>query len=378
MRIAMIGCKGIPAASALGGGIETHVEELATRLVARGHEVMVYVRPYANPERKTSWRGVELITLPSLQSKHLDAITHTFFASLHVLSQKVDIVHYHGVGPSTLAWIPRLFKWSSRVVVTFHSRDRFHEKWNWFARAYLAFGEWTSVTFPHRTIAVSHIIQLFVQRMYGARRVEYIPNGVEVVKKLPGTEFVKAVGLETGGYFFTLSRIQPHKAIDDAIRAFAGVETDKKLVIIGSPNGAGDEEYFQELKRLAVHDGRVILLGRKTGVELHQLMSHSYAMIHPSRHEGLSVAILEAMSFAKLVIMSDIPENRELVDHSGIAYKVGDIKELRETLQWVVNDPELVKERGLRAQTSIQKLYSWDSVVLRTEQLYFSLFPKSV
>ena len=374
MRIAMIGCKGIPAASALGGGIETHVEELATRLVARGHEVTVYVRPYANPEKKTSFRGVQLVTLPTLRSKHLDAITHTLFASLHVVTQKVDVVHYHGVGPSTLAWIPRLFKWGSRVVVTFHARDRFHEKWSWFAQSYPAFGEWTAVTFPHATIAVSHIIQLFVQRMYGANGVTYIPNGVEIVKKTPGTEFLKANGLESGNYFFTLSRITQGKAIDDAIKAFAGLATDKKLVVIGAP-GVQDIQYFQELKRLAATDGRIIFVGRKTGVELHQLMAHSYAMIHPSRHEGLSVAILEAMSYAKLVVMSDIPENRELVDHSGIAYKVGNIKELTETLQWLVNDAELVKDRGARAQTSIQKLYSWESVVLRTEQLYFSLFP---
>src|SRR5260221_7652987 len=149
MRIAMIGCKGIPASSAFGGGIETHVEELSTRLAERGHRVTVYVRPYANAEKKKSWKGVRLVTLPTIREKSLDAITHTLISTIHVLFQRVDIIHYHGVGPSTLAWIPRIFKPSARVVVTFHSRDRFHEKWGAFARAYLAYGEWTAVTFPH-------------------------------------------------------------------------------------------------------------------------------------------------------------------------------------------------------------------------------------
>lgn len=79
MRIAMIGCKGIPAAEAQGGGIEFHVQELATRLRDRGHDVTVYVRPYANPKRLTSWNRIRLVTLPSVHRKNLDAITHTFF-----------------------------------------------------------------------------------------------------------------------------------------------------------------------------------------------------------------------------------------------------------------------------------------------------------
>lgn len=372
MRIAMIGCKGIPAAQALGGGIETHVEELATRLAARGHHVTVYVRPYANPERLKSWKGVKLVTLRTIRSKNLDAITHTLLASLHILFRKVDIIHYHAVGPSTLAWIPRVFKWRTKVVVTFHSRDRFHEKWGSFARAYLAFGEWTAVTYPHATIVVSHVLQLFARRMYGAKHLHYIPNGVEIPKLHPGSDLLPRFGLEEGKYFYTLSRLMPLKAIEDAIEAFYGLETDKRLAIIGAAT-IDDEEYYQKLREMASRDGRVVLLGHRSGRELDQLIANSYAMIHPSRTEGLSIAILEAMSHAKLVVMSDIPENREVVDHSGIAYKVGDVKALRETLQWLVSDGELVAERGKRAREVIERLYSWNSVVDRVEKLYQSL-----
>ncbi len=375
MRISMIGCKGIPADQALGGGIETHVEELATRLAARGHHVTVYVRPYANPEHLKTWKGVKLVTLPTIQSKNLDAITHTLISTLHVLFQKADIIHYHAVGPSTLAWIPRVFKWKSKVVVTFHSRDRFHEKWGTFARAYLTYGEWTALTFPHATIAVSHVLQLFAKRMYGATHVYYIPSGVEIPKLHPGSELLAAFGLEPGKYFYTLSRIMPLKAIEDAIEAFYGVETEKRLAIIGAP--MSDElEYYEKLKELAARDGRVILLGRRSGRELDQLIANSYAMIHPSRTEGLSIAILEAMSHGKLVVMSDIPENRELVDHSGIAYKVGDVQALREILQWLVSDSKLVEERGHRAREVIERQYSWNSVVSRVEALYESLLAK--
>lgn len=375
MRIAMIGCKGIPASQALGGGIETHVEELATRLVARGHHVAVYVRPYANPEKKRVWNGVKLVTLPSFRRKNFDAITHTFLASVHVLFQRADIIHYHGVGPSTLSWIPRIFKPWAKVVVTFHGRDRFHEKWGWFARTYLAFGEWTAVSFPHATIAVSHVLQLFARRMYGTDAIRYIPSGVGIPSLHPGTDILPQFGLQPGKYFYTLSRLLPVKAIEDAIEAFGGVETDMRLVIIGEPP-LDEQRYYEHLKELAARDGRVILVGRRIGRELEQLIVNAYAMIHPSRVEGLSLAILEAMSRGKLVVMSDIPENRELVDHSGIAFKVGDILALRDTLQWLVTDPEIVAERGERARDVVKLRYTWDSVVVRVEELYESLLQK--
>ncbi|MDQ7814844.1 MAG: glycosyltransferase family 4 protein [Patescibacteria group bacterium] len=369
----MIGAKGIPAATSQGGGIETHVEELATRLVSLGHEVSVYVRPYANPRRIKSFKGVELITLPTVKRKNLDALVHTFFATLHVLFKPADVIHYHGVGPSTLAWIPRLLKRKTKIVVTFHSRDRFHEKWRWFAKAYLAFGEWTAVFFPHTTVATSHSIQLFCRNKFN-KHVWYIPNGVDIPKKLPGLDELKKFGLESGGYFFTLSRFIPHKAIEDAIIAFKSVLTDKKLLIIGfAGDNSAEQRYEKKLKAAALGDDRIIFSGRQTGETLKQLIANSYAMIHPSRSEGLSVSVLEAMSFAKLVIMSDIPENLELIDHSGVSYKSGDIGGLKNALDYVLADPKMTEERGKRARESAIRLFSWDSVVSRTEAVYAAL-----
>jgi len=145
-----------------------------------------------------------------------------------------------------------------------------------------------------------------------------------------------------------------------------------RFAIIGS--ATPDEiEYEMMLKNLAHKDPRVIFLGRRVGIELAQLIANGYAMVHPSRSEGLSVAVLEGMSYGKVVVMSDIPENLELVDHSGVSFAVGDLKALQDALAWVISDPMLVKTRGHRAREVVRRLYSWDSVVERTEALYFSL-----
>ena len=365
----MIGAKGLPGLQPVGGGVETHVENLALHLMALGHKVTVYVRPYANPLGKKEWNGIKLVTLPSWFRKNFDTITHVFLSSIHALTEPYDVIHYHGVGPSTLCWIPRLFKRRARVIVTFHSRDQFHEKWSLIARMFLALGEWTAVRLPHATIAVSHAIKLFCDMTFKSRTVYYIPNGVDIPTSHPGTSELKRFGLQPGKYFLHLARLMPLKAQDQTIRAFRTLQTDDRLVLTGSAmfDEAGYAEYLKQLSR---HDPRIVFTGYQTGINLKQLIAHCRAIIHPSRTEGLSVAILEAMSYGRFVIMSDIPQNLELIDHSGVAVPVGDVPALASAMQWALDNPALTEERGERAKEIIGRLYSWESVARRIAKVY--------
>jgi glycosyltransferase involved in cell wall biosynthesis len=370
MRIAMIGCKGVPATMAFGGGVERHVEQLAPRLVKLGHDVAVYVRPYTNPRRRKTWNGCRLVTVPAIRQKHVETISHVFLSTLHAVRRNYDVIHYHGVGPSTVAWIVRLLAPRTKVIVTFHSRDRFHEKWNVIGRAYLAWGEWTAVNFPHRTIAVSHVIQKFCGHMYGKKPI-FIPNGIEPPRKHIATDEIEKMGLRPDGYFLGLGRLVPHKAFDVALDAFLTVPTGLDFAIAGDPGY--DERYAERLYAMAERDERIKMLGFRTGRELEQLLAHCRALVHPSRSEGLSVAVLEAMSHGKVVIMSNIPENLELVDHSGIAFPVNDVARLRDTLAWLSEDTEILRERGERARAMVVRDYNWDSIAKKTDRVYRDL-----
>ena len=371
MRIYMIGAKGFPATQVLGsGGIERHVEEVATRLAARGHQVFVYVRAHsADPARK-SFCGVNIVRLPSFRSKNLGTISHVLLATLHVLFQSADIVHYHGVGPATLSIVPRLFKWSTRTVVTFHSRDRFDPKWSRFARMYLAYGEWAATHFPHVTLVTSHVLQVYCRKMFH-RETTYFPNGATIPRRV-GSEVLASFCLTSGDYFLCVGRLVPNKAYDVAIEAFSKSTTSKKLVIVGDAVYA--DAYVERLEHLASKDGRVKLVGYQTGAALAQLYAHCYAFIHPSRSEGLSASVIEAMANGRLVIMSDIQENLELIDHSGIAFPVDDRHALTRTLDWIVTDSEIVARRGERAREIVRQRYSWDVLVKRLEKAYRMAF----
>ena len=362
MKISMIGLKDLPL-NAASGGIERHVDELSSRLVKLGHAVTCYVRASTGP---SSYNGITLKRLPFINTRSLATLSHTLLASIAVLFTDADVVHYHGVGPATLAWIPRLFKPRAKVIVTFHSLDRFHQKWGPIARAYLRFGEWAAVTYPHATIAVSHSIQRYCKEQFGAEAV-YIPNGAKLTP-YPGDDLLAQWGLVREGYFLMVTRLVRQKGVQYLIEAFDGFEKEKKLVIVGA--GDPHDPYVEELRRMSEGNSAIIFTGFLGRREIDQLNANAYLYVHPSEAEGLSVSILEAMAAGRAVLVSDIPENVESIDHSGLTFVNTNVADLRAMIRELLNHPELVAERGARAANWIRQEYDWDAIAKKTASLY--------
>jgi glycosyltransferase involved in cell wall biosynthesis len=369
LRIYFLGQKGIPKKGELGGGIETHVEELAARMAGQGHKVFAYVRPWFLDKPRAKFKGVTLIRKWTIKSKNLEAILHTFICTLDVIKRDVDIIHYHGVGPSTLAWIPRLFKPKAKVVVTFHSQDRFHKKWRLFARLYLAWGEWTACKFTHETIVVSHNLAVYCRRRFNEQKV-YIPNGVKssIVKK---SNELEQFGLRPNNYFLVVARLVQHKGIHYLIQAYQGLRTKKKLVIVGAPSFSS--QYLKFLEALAEGNRNIIFTGYRSGDTLKQLFAHAYVYVHPSESEGLSITILEAMSYGNCVLISDIPENMETIDHSGFSFRSGNVTDLRKKMRHLLDNPSEVSNKGVRAKKFIKDNFNWEEIVANTVKLYRDL-----
>lgn len=369
MRIAFIGQKGVGIGEK-GGGIETHVTALATGLVERGHEVTVYARRrYGVPRHLPE--GVRVRFAPTIYRKNLETIVHTFFSTLDALIRPYDIIHYHGVGPATLAWLPRLLRPGVRVVATFHAQDRLHAKWGKFARTYLHFGEWAACRFPHATIAISHVFQVEMRRAYG-REATYIPNGA-TVSTVTDDDFVRRYGLVSGRYILNVSRFVPNKGQLLLVQAYKALKAQGRtaglpLVLVGAPSYT--EEYMRAVREAADADADIRFLGFQSGEPLRQLFAHAYLFVLPSFYEGLSLTVLEAMSFGTPVLVSDIPENVEAIKHAGFSFRNGDQDDLAEKLGELIRHPPLVEQAGVQARETIAKHFSWDAIVDRTDALY--------
>lgn len=372
MRIAMIGQKGF-AVGSRGGGVEQHVTQLATRLADAGHDVIVYARSRYG---ESTDERVHIRYLPTIYRKNIEAILHTFLCSIDALFKPYDIIHYHGVGPATLSWIPRLFNRRARTVVTFHSQDRFHKKWSMFARLYLLFGEWAAVWFPHTTIAVSHFIQVYARTKL-RKQINYIPNGAEPEMVFASNE-LKQFGLSPDGYLLSVSRLEPHKGQWYLIEAFRRLELSHpkllegiQLVIVGSASYGS--EYEAKLKRQALGSSNILFLGFQKGETLKQLFAHARMFIHASEAEGLPVVVLEAMGYGAPVLVSDIPENLEVIHHTGFTFENKNVSDLEDQIRTLVNDHVALETAGVASQHVIKEKFSWNIVAMKTEQIYRSL-----
>lgn len=370
MKIAMIGQKGIPARD---GGIERHVEELSAELSKRGHEVLVFCRSwYVWPIR--DYRGVRCIKTPTISTKHLDAIVHTFFSIIKAAQEKVDVFHIHGVGPAILSWLPKLLRPSARVIVTFHSIDRHNEKWGRIARMALALGERAAVTFPDATIAVSKTLEAYCRMSHGIN-AKYIPNGAQIPQEDADSTIVTAFGLEPGKYLMMCSRLIRLKAAHTLIEAWKQLCSEHpeltsnfKLAIVGG--SARTDDYVKSLCDMAKTDDSIVMTGTQTGSTLHALFLNSYACVHPSEVEGLPIAMLEGMSYGKCVLGSDIPGNMELLEQHGLTFRRGNIEDLKKQLVYILNNPELIREIGKLSRAHIAKHYDWKDIAETTEYLY--------
>ncbi len=359
----MIGQKGMMSPN--GGGIERHVTEISTRLAELGHTVTVYRR---------SWypKDAISISLPSIPTKHLDTITHTFLATIHTLWRiRPEIIHYHGVGPALISWLPRLFSPRTKIITTFHCIDRAHEKWGVLARAFLMLGEWMAVIFAHETIVVSKTLETYVHTRY-RQTPTYIPNGATLLTHT-STNALHHIGLESQSYILSVTRLIPHKGTLELISAWLALSTEarreKKLVIAG--NGYHTDAYVHTLKKLAENDPDILFTGAQSGDTLRALYTHAYAFVHPSRSEGMPIAVLEAMGAGLPVLISDIPEHRELGSDPTHLVPLYHSNALLLALSRLIQEnPARLKESGENNRLRAAAAYNWEHIVRDIALLY--------
>lgn len=371
IKVAMIGQKGMPAQF---GGVETHVQELAVRLANQPQlDVIAYTRPWYTSKLLKRHKGVRLVSLPSVRSKHLDAITHTFVSILHAaFIERADVIHIHAVGPALLTGLARLVRPQAKVVVTFHCIDRQHQKWGSFAKLMLWLGELQAAWFAHSVISVSKTLQSYMYEVYG-RQSTYVPNGVPVNPIIHADLITKEFGLKKDGYIVAVARIVRHKGFHHLIKAYNMLDTDKKLVIVGG--SAHDEVYERELQELADGNSHIIFTGNQTGQSLQELFSNAYAYVLPSESEGLPISLLEAASYGRALIASDIPANAEVAAGIGYLFKNTNVADLAHKMQYAIDHPDEMLFAGKSAKEHVVKNYDWSEITKETTGVYLESKP---
>lgn len=359
MKIAMIGHKRIPGRE---GGIEVVVEELSTRMAALGNKVVVYNRSSKTIKKRKAYKGVRLITIPTIETKSLDAVVYSFFASIHSLFGHYDVIHYHGIGPSAFLFIPHLF--GIRTVVTVHGLNYKTPKWKGFGAKFMLFGEKISAKYADEVIVLSKEQQNYFWNKY-KRKTTYIPNGVTLLPSISPDIIKRKYGLDKDGYILFLSRLVPGKGVEYLIRAYKQIKTDLPLIIAGDAPFVSD--FIKNIKEEAADDNRIRFIGFVEGAEIQELYSNAKLFVFPSEAEGMPICLLEAMSYNTPCLVSDIPENVEVGKQFVTTFQNKNTDDLRNKLESILFTPSNEKKES---RTFVQENYDWNTVVSKTLSRY--------
>lgn len=364
MKIVVTGTRGIPNVM---GGVETHCEELFPRIASKGEEVTVIRRSSYINDSLTEWNGVKLVDIATPKKKSFEAIVHTFRAINEAKRLGADVLHIHAIGPAMLTPYARLL--GMKVVFTHHGPDYDREKWGRVAKTVLKLGERMGCRFANEVIVISDVIKNLIARKYGrTEHVHLIYNGVPSPDMCDFPEYFEELGIEKGKYILGMCRFVPEKNLHHLVEAFTRLKGEGvngiKLVLAGDTDF--EDEYSLGLKEMARKNG-VVLTGFIKGRKLHSLLTNCCCYCLPSSHEGLPIALLEAMSYKVPVVVSDIPANLEVGLPKEDYFPCGDVDALAKRLQEVATKPVQTIDYDMGK-------YDWDRIANQVNDVYQSLF----
>ncbi len=374
MKIAVIGAKGLPPKQ---GGIEHYCAEVYPRMANCGHTIDLFAR---SSYTSLPWfyrynhQGVQVITVPSLRFRGLDALSNAAVGSLVALLSQYDVVHFHALGPALFSCIPRLRR-STKVVVSCQGLDWHRNKWGHWPRRIIRLGERTSVRYAHRLIVVSEALQAYFQDTYG-RETVYIPNApAAYADSDPTFAYAQSLGLAPGKYMIFVGRLVPEKRPELLIRAFHRLNPSGwKLVLVG---GSSDTlNFYRQLQQWSSYNANIILTGELRGSRLAELVRGAGLFVLPSDVEGLPLAMLEAMLEGIPIVASDIPPHCQLLEGGqGVLFQKDNLSSLIEALNWAIQCPSQMQVMAARARQHVLQYYTWDQITTDTLSLYASLHP---
>lgn len=366
MKIVVTGTRGIPNVM---GGVETHCEELFPRIAAMGEDVTVIRRKSYVGDGLKEWKGVKLVDIEAPKKKSFEAIIHTYRAINKAKKLGADILHIHAIGPALL--VPYAKMLGMKVVFTHHGPDYDRDKWGRAAKAVLKLGERMGCMFADDVIVISDVIRNLIKDKYGrTKNVHLIYNGVSEPEICDYPEYFKELGIEKGKYVLGMCRFVPEKNLHHLVEAFRRINNEKlkskdgddiKLVLAGDTDF--EDDYSRGLKEMARKNG-VVLTGFIKGRKLHSLLTNCMCCCLPSSHEGLPIALLEAMSYGVKVVVSDIPANLEVGLDRSDYFHLGNINELAEKLKGVI------KQGRIHVGYDMTK-YDWDKIARQVMDVYY-------
>lgn len=351
--ISIIGSRGYPI---VYSGYETFVKELAERLVTQGITVTVYCHKNLFTDRPKTLDGIRLVYIPTIQSKILSQLIHSFFSMTHACLGKSDLILAVNAANGPWGLIARIF--NKKTAINVDGLEWLRPKWKGLGAKYFKMAAWLSTRLYNRIITdAEEMRQVYLQEFncdstviaYGAN-IRYSQN----------PNLIQQFGLETESYYLIVGRLIPDNNADLILDGFLKTNSSKKLVIVGDV--PYQDTYANKMKSSA--SDSVIFTGYVTDAAiLAELYHHCYAYLHGHEFGGTNPTMLKAMAYGCAILALDTVFNQEMLDNGvfGQFFQKNPLS-VSEKLAEAEKSPEIMQLLRNNSRNGLTKKYQWDSI----------------
>lgn len=357
MKIVFIGGRDIHKI----GGIENYMYNLSSHLIKEGHTPIVFCESDRNEEE--DFEGIKVIYIKGPKSALLCKPYVGLIATLKAiyLIKDISIIHYNAWPPSLWSFIPRLLGIPS--LMQGHGFEWKRTKYSRFQQRIMKFMEKiTAKTNQHLIMCSEEQTEYF--KKYYHRNPTTIPTAINLPDSTSeiSIEYLRRYGIIPKKYFLFLARLVKDKNPDSLIQAFSSIHNaDFQLVIAG--DNPADTNYTNYIKSLAKDNPKIIFTGAVYGKDKESLLKYAYTFCIPSTIEGLSISLLEAMSYKIPIMASDIEANKEVLDPDCAIWHIPeDLKTIKEAFVNCINSVGKFSNMTEQNYNKIKNRYTWEHV----------------
>lgn len=352
MKIVFIGGRDIYSL----GGIESYMYNLSKQLVDKGYSPVVYCESDHN--EVIYKHGVKIIYLKGFKSNILCKPLVGFKATIRTLLREKDVylIHYNAWPPSIWSFIPRIF--GIKTLLQEHGFEWKHTKYSSLQIKVLKFMEFYTAYTNTNIICVSKEQVDYFSKYYN-RKATVIPSAVNLPDtKLRLSNVLENLGLEKNKYFLFMGRLSKEKNIEQLIDAFQNIES-YKLVIAGI--NTIEPQYADALK-LRSNNPNIIFAGAVYGTDKKVLLENAFVFCLPSTVEGLSIALLEAMSYKIPIIASNIRANLDVLEENAIFVRPENVSDMEKAYDYCIKNKKKLQVLVDKNYKKVETYYTWDNV----------------
>jgi glycosyltransferase involved in cell wall biosynthesis len=365
--IAFIGGKSYPSQA----GVDRVIEAIADIMAARGYSVTIYGEK-GKMASEANHPAVKLIPIRPINGKYVQPLSGFLMAAIHAVTRtRYDLVHLHNL---EAAYVLPLLRLRYPVVATSHIvTHRRADQWGKTARALIRTMEWPFIHLSDFQTSVSKTDAAYYMRKHN-RQVEWIPNGIEPLpEKTPGPgrlALFEKYQVEKNLYLlFVAGRILPTKGAHVFLEAAGKTRRTQDLQIVVLGDLTKDPSYANHLRQIAPKN-TIFIPFLKQKSEVNAFISGSKLLVFPSLVEGMSMVLLEAVALKARMVVSDIPENKSVLQDTALYFASEDSDDLAAKIDWAVNNSETMADFARAAYDHVATSFTWSSIADRYEKIY--------